>query len=53
MKRKKKKMEKMKKKEDEEEKKTKSELVREKNMEVVPCTGKEASYPLVSSKKEK
>ena len=46
-------MEKMKKKEDEEEKKTKSELVREKNMEVVPCTGKEAPYPLVPFKKDK
>ena len=39
--------------ENEEEKKTKSELVREKKKEVVPCTGKEAAYPLVSSKKDK
>ena len=44
----------MKKKRDsEEEKKTKSELAREKKKEVVPSSGKEAPYPLVSSKKDK
>ena len=54
MRRKKKKKKKMKKKrENEEEKKTKSELAREKKKEVVLCTGKEAPYPLVSSKKDK
>ena len=36
-----------------EEKKTKSELVREKKKEVVSSSGREAPYPLVSSKKEK
>jgi len=35
------------------EKKTKSEHVREKKTEVVPNSGKEASYPLVPSKKDK
>ena len=37
----------------EEEKKTKSDLAREKKNEVVPSLGKEAPYPLVSSKKDK
>ncbi|KAL5153161.1 hypothetical protein HKD37_19G052762 [Glycine soja] len=35
------------------ERKTKSELAREKKKEVVSCTGKEAPYPLVPSKKNK
>ena len=50
MKRKKKIMKKREKKK--EEKKTKSELAKEKK-EVVSCSGKEAPYPLVSSKKDK
>ena len=41
------------KKEKEEEKKTKNELAREKKKEVVSCSGKEAPYPLVPSKKDK
>ena len=39
--------------EKEEVKKTKSELGREKKEEVVSYSGKEAPYPLVSSKKDK
>ena len=35
------------------EKKTKSELVREKKKEVVPNSGRETPYPLVSFKKDK
>ena len=46
-------MKKLKKRDKKEEKKPKSELAREKKKEVVPCTGKEALYPLVPSKKEK
>ena len=42
-----------KKRDSEEEKKTKSELAREKKKEVVPSSGKEALFPLVSSKKDK
>ena len=53
MRSKKEKKKKMKKKENEKEKKTKSELAREKKKEVVLYSGKEASYPLVSSKKDK
>ena len=41
------------KKEKGEEKKTKNELARENKKEVVSCFGKEAPYPLVSSKKDK
>ena len=37
----------------EEEKKTKSELAREKKKEAMPNSGKDAPYPLVSSKKDK
>ena len=51
MKKKKKKNEKNR--ESEGERKTKSELAREKKKEVVSCTGKEAPYPLVPSKKDK
>ncbi|XP_028216596.1 uncharacterized protein LOC114398620 [Glycine soja] len=39
--------------ESEGERKTKSELAKEKKKEVVSCTGKEAPYPLVPSKKDK
>ena len=42
-----------KKRENEEDKRTNRELAREKKMKVVPYTGKEAPYPLVSSKKDK
>ena len=42
-----------KKRDSEEEKKTKSELARKKKKKVVPSSGKEAPYPLVSSKKDK
>ena len=44
---------KKKRRENEEKKKTKSELTREKKKEVVSCTGNEAPYPLVPSKKDK
>jgi len=52
-KKKKKKWKNEKNREKEGERRTKSELAREKKKEVISCTGKEAPYPLVPSKKDK